>query len=168
MIPFTIAYLPQKRNAWGGLFFAPPETVEKVAGHFFEKELRCVLRLRRSKVRLPPFPPDGKNYGRSLAPPLPTQTASLGLCGDPTAAKGGQFDAHSARSRSVKKICRWHIFSIGRSGYAARKPCYRVAQKMILPYSPPPGGELCEAFSTSWEGLFFAPPLQLPAGTDII
>ena len=37
---------------------------------------------------------------------------------------GVQFTLHSPRCRSVKKMCRWHIFSVGRSGYAARKePC---------------------------------------------
>ena len=30
----------------------------------------------------------------------------------------------SLRGRSVKKICLWHIFSVGRSGYAASKPWF--------------------------------------------
>ena len=36
----------------------------------------------------------------------------------------GNPPLHSPRCHSVKKMCRWHIFSVGRSGYAARKePC---------------------------------------------
>ena len=38
---------------------------------------------RRRKVRFVPFPPCGENGTRSLAPPLPTQPASLGLRVDP-------------------------------------------------------------------------------------
>ena len=38
---------------------------------------------RRRKVRLTPFPPDGENCVRSLAPTLPTRPAPLGSCGDP-------------------------------------------------------------------------------------
>ena len=38
---------------------------------------------RRRKVRFVPFPPCGENCTRSLAPPLPTKTASLGFRGDP-------------------------------------------------------------------------------------
>ena len=38
---------------------------------------------RRRKVRSTSFPPDGENYVRSLAPPLPTEPASLGFGGDP-------------------------------------------------------------------------------------
>ena len=34
---------------------------------------------RRRKVRLSPFPPDGENCARSLAPPLPTRPAAAGL-----------------------------------------------------------------------------------------
>ena len=30
----------------------------------------------------------------------------------------------SGEGRSVKKICQWHIFSVGRSGYAASKPWF--------------------------------------------
>ena len=37
----------------------------------------------RRKVRFVPFPPCGENGTRSLAPPLPTQPASLGLRRDP-------------------------------------------------------------------------------------
>ena len=33
--------------------------------------------LRRRKVRLPPFPPDGENSGRSLAPPFPNGPAAF-------------------------------------------------------------------------------------------
>ena len=36
---------------------------------------------RRRKVRLSPFPPDGENYARSLAPPLPGEPAALGFAG---------------------------------------------------------------------------------------
>ena len=36
---------------------------------------------RRRKVRLSPFPPDGENYDRSLAPPLPGEPAVLGFAG---------------------------------------------------------------------------------------
>ena len=35
---------------------------------------------RRRKVRLSPFPPDGENCDRSLAPPLPGEPAALGFC----------------------------------------------------------------------------------------
>ena len=38
---------------------------------------------RRRKVCFVPFPPCGENCTRSLAPPLPTQPASLGLRVDP-------------------------------------------------------------------------------------
>jgi len=38
---------------------------------------------RRRKVCFVPFPPFGENGTRSLAPPLPTQPASLGLRRDP-------------------------------------------------------------------------------------
>ena len=34
-------------------------------------------RRRRRKVRLAPFPPEGENYARSLAPPLPTKSPIL-------------------------------------------------------------------------------------------
>ena len=36
---------------------------------------------RRRKVRLSPFPPDGENCDRSLAPPLPGEPAALGFAG---------------------------------------------------------------------------------------
>ena len=36
---------------------------------------------RRRKVRLSPFPPDGENCARSLAPPLPGEPAALGFAG---------------------------------------------------------------------------------------
>ena len=36
---------------------------------------------RRRKVRLAPFPPDGENCARSLAPPLQTGPAALGFAG---------------------------------------------------------------------------------------
>ena len=36
---------------------------------------------RRRKVRLSPFPPDGENCDRSLAPPLPGEPAALGFTG---------------------------------------------------------------------------------------
>ena len=39
----------------------------------------------------------------------------------PKGAKGGYPPLHSPRCHSVKKMCRWHIFSVGRSGYAARR-----------------------------------------------
>ena len=38
---------------------------------------------RRRKVRFVSFPPYGENCTRSLAPPLPTKTASLGFRGGP-------------------------------------------------------------------------------------
>ena len=38
----------------------------------------------------------------------------------------------SVRGRSVKKICLWHIFSVGRSGYAARKP--RTLRGIMWPF----------------------------------
>ena len=38
---------------------------------------------RRRKVRSAPFPPDGENSTRSLAPPLPIGPASLGSDGSP-------------------------------------------------------------------------------------
>jgi len=37
------------------------------------------VRSRRRKVRLPAFPPCGENFGRSLAPPLQIEPASLGF-----------------------------------------------------------------------------------------
>ena len=37
---------------------------------------------RRSKVRSAPFPPDGENCARSLAPPLQTEPACAGLRSD--------------------------------------------------------------------------------------
>ena len=42
---------------------------------------RLSLPLRRRKVRLSPFPPDGENCARSLAPPLPGEPALLGFAG---------------------------------------------------------------------------------------
>ena len=36
---------------------------------------------RRRKVRLSPFPPDGENCDRSLAPPLPGEPAALSFAG---------------------------------------------------------------------------------------
>ena len=45
--------------------------------------------LRRCKVRLTPFPPGGETCARSLAPPLPTEPASLGFGGDPCAPGRG-------------------------------------------------------------------------------
>ena len=38
---------------------------------------------RRRKVRSTPFPPDGENYVRFLAPPFPTEPALLGFGGGP-------------------------------------------------------------------------------------
>ena len=40
-----------------------------------------------------------------------------------TRPQGSTGGSPSGEGRSVKKICLWHIFSVGRSGYAARKPC---------------------------------------------
>ena len=37
---------------------------------------------RRRKVHSTPFPPDGENCVRSLAPPLPGKPASLGFAGN--------------------------------------------------------------------------------------
>ena len=55
---------------------------------------------RRRKVRLAPFPPGGENYAHSLAPPLPTGTASL------TFLRGTLFDLaekKTGRGRSKRK-----------------------------------------------------------------
>ena len=38
--------------------------------------------------------------------------------------QGSSGGSPSGEGRSVKKICLWHIFSVGRSGCAARKPCF--------------------------------------------
>ena len=35
--------------------------------------------------------------------------------------------------RSVKKTCRWHVFSVGRSGYAARRALQSPARRRNLP-----------------------------------
>ena len=43
---------------------------------------------RRRKVRSTPFSPDGENCVRSLAPPLPTEPASLGFGGAPLGQPG--------------------------------------------------------------------------------
>ena len=37
------------------------------------------------------------------------------------------------RHRSVKKTCRWHVFSVGRSGYAARRSLQSPARRRNLP-----------------------------------
>ena len=71
-------------------------------------------------------PPQGRRGGkcRKSGRPLFRGRACAAFC-----ASVGRQRRPIRRSlrRSVKKICQWHIFSVGRSGYAARKPCYRVA-----------------------------------------
>ena len=47
----------------------------------------------------------------------------LGSCGE-TRPQGSTGGSPSGEGRSVKKICLWHIFSVGRSGYAASKPWF--------------------------------------------
>ena len=41
-----------------------------------------------------------------------------------TRPQGSTGGSPSGEGRSVKKICLWHIFSVGRSGYAASKPWF--------------------------------------------
>ena len=53
----------------------------------------------------------GKGGNRN--PPFPERVFGYFLHGQKVTRAWGR--------RSVKKICRWHIFSVGRSGYAARK-----------------------------------------------
>ena len=84
-----------------------------------------MLCARRRKVRFAPVPPDGETSTRSLASPLPTQTALLGLRGAPYAA----FAAGA--TLAPREVC------------SAR---YTPRQNMISLDSPPAGGELCETF----------------------
>jgi hypothetical protein len=72
---------------------------------------------RRRKVRSTPFPPYGENCARSLAPPFPTQPASLGLRGDPfyvPAAAffriGGDFIA-SVSKEQIAQAKEWDLLS---------------------------------------------------------
>ena len=53
------------------------------AGYFAACRRRVPLPMaaRRRKVRLSPFPPNGENCARSLAPPLPSEPAVLGFAG---------------------------------------------------------------------------------------
>ena len=53
---------------------------------------------RRRKVRYAPFPPDGENYARSLAPPLPT---ARGAAGPRRKATGSSVPDHSSVSSSA-------------------------------------------------------------------
>ena len=59
------------------------EWVPLFAGSFAACGRRVTLPMaaRRRKVRLSPFPPDGENCARSLAPPLPGEPAALGFAG---------------------------------------------------------------------------------------
>ena len=80
---------------------------------------------RRHKLRIPP--PAAKRQAaltplRLLSPPDPLRWAPAG------APCGKRFDARSAQSvfptPQRKQTCRWHVCSVGRSGYAARRePC---------------------------------------------
>ena len=55
---------------------------------------------RRRKVRLSPFPPDGENCARSLAPPLPTRPAAAGLGrGTPLLGPRGLFHGREAKAK---------------------------------------------------------------------
>ena len=54
---------------------------------------RLSLPLRRRKVRLSPFPPDGENCARFLAPPLQRKPTPLGFALG--AAFGGLYDQTS-------------------------------------------------------------------------
>ena len=65
----------------------------------------CTPHCRRRKVRLTPFPPDGENCARSLAPPLPTGTAPLGSCGGPI----WRPKKRTGRARSKRK----NAFAVG-------------------------------------------------------
>lgn len=64
----------------------------------------CASAVRRRKVRLTSFPPNGENFVRSLAPPFPAEPASLGFGGDsletfcdPRRAPGSQT--------SLRQVC---------------------------------------------------------------
>ena len=72
--------------ALGGRSRTGGTSPERVFGFFLheQKETRPQAKPRRRKVRFASFPPkDGENFARSLAPPLPTEPASLGFGGGP-------------------------------------------------------------------------------------
>ena len=63
---------------------------------------RLSLPLRRRKVRLSPFPPDGENCARFLAPPLQRKPTSLGFALG--AAFGGLYK-RAGHSPFGKRLC---------------------------------------------------------------
>ena len=108
--------MPQGEAVW-----PPPaaETFEKVQGLFRKKAAARGSALRRRKVRFSPFPPNGENYERFLAPPLPTQTASLSLRGAPKTAAGWQV----ARLRAERCFPDAHV--AGKNGSHLISPLRR-------------------------------------------
>src|SRR5699024_8618855 len=103
----------------------PPLRLAKKANAFSAKGVSLRSAHRRHKLRIPP--PAAKRQAaltplRLLSPPDPLRWAPAG------APCGKRFDARSAQSGfptpQRKQTCRWHVCSVGRSGYAARRePC---------------------------------------------
>ena len=101
-------FAPTRRGAYSRLKGAG--TVFRATGAGRRRLCRreCTPHCRRRKVRLTPFPPDGENCARSLAPPLPTGTAPLGSCGGPV----WRPKKRTGRARSKRKNARDEMASV--------------------------------------------------------
>ena len=129
---------PRRRGArrrGAGTFFFAPRARDEGRRRLCRRE--CTPHCRRRKVRLTPFPPDGENCARSLAPPLPTGTAPLGSCGGPVwrpkkrtgRARSKRKNAFAVRERFgfQESLCprRGLRGGVGGSGYPLR--CFPLA-----------------------------------------
>ena len=114
---------------------------------------------RRRKVRLSPFPPHGKNYDRSLAPPLPTRPAAAGLGrGTPVLGLRGLFHSRRAKQSgplrgpagklaALKSVLRQSGSDNGHGIAPTKCPILRgpVGIKMLRAAKPPFRRDFCSA-----------------------
>ena len=73
------------------------------------------------------------------------------------------------RHRSVKKTCQWHVFSVGRSGCAARRaPSWAAGGKQILASNIPKAygsaAGMRKAPKPADRKMFYRPPQDAPCG----